>query len=67
MPGMRGTETLAAMAAEGEAPPTLFMSGYSVEDVGGLPEGLCLQSDFLAKPFSLAQLKLKLSALIDGG
>ncbi len=65
MPGMRGTETLAAMAAEGKAPPTLFMSGYSVEDVGGLPEGLGLQSDFLAKPFSLAQLKLKLSALID--
>lgn len=55
MPGMRGTETLAAMAAEGKAPPTLFMSGYSVEDVGGLPEGLCLQSDFLAKPFSLAR------------
>jgi signal transduction histidine kinase len=57
MPGMSGIE----LARRLEPPRVLFISGYSSEAAGGLPEG----SAFLEKPFAHGALLAEIRALLD--
>ncbi|MEI8334321.1 MAG: PAS domain-containing protein, partial [Chloroflexota bacterium] len=64
MPGVSGRELADRLTALHPGLPTLYMSGYSPEEVFGpglLDEG----TSFLAKPFDRADLAARVRALID--
>ena len=65
VPRLGGIELARRLAAMGFAPPTLFVSGAAVEELGGA-EGPVPRFSFLAKPFSDAALLDALHGLLAG-
>jgi two-component system cell cycle sensor histidine kinase/response regulator CckA len=55
MPGMSGPQLVARLRQRGISVPAIYMSGYP-EDALEEADGLRLETDFLAKPFTSAQL-----------
>ncbi len=60
MPGMSGPQLTARLRARGQMLPVIFMSGYP-EDALAEAEGLCIETDFLPKPFTSAVLSRKVT------
>jgi FixJ family two-component response regulator len=65
VPRLGGIELARRLTAMGAAPPTLFVSGAAVEELGGA-EGPVPRFAFLAKPFSDAALLDALHGLLAG-
>jgi signal transduction histidine kinase len=63
VPRLGGIDLARRLAAAGSPPPTLFVSGAAVEQLGG-PEGPVPRFGFLAKPFSDAALLDALHGLL---
>jgi CheY-like chemotaxis protein len=62
MPGMGGSELLAAIKARPHPPRVILMSGYSEELVASGRDGV----PFLAKPFTVAELAAVVRGTLDG-
>jgi CheY-like chemotaxis protein len=54
MPAMSGPDALSEMRRVRPDLPAVFMSGYTADDLGGLPADLGVR--FLAKPFRPSEL-----------
>jgi CheY-like chemotaxis protein len=64
MPGMNGREVAAALRARQPDLPVLFVSGHSADALDLRPDQES-RTDFLAKPFTRADLAERLQALLD--
>jgi CheY-like chemotaxis protein len=64
MPGMNGREVAAAIRARQPDLPVLFVSGHSADTLDLRPDRAS-RTDFLAKPFTRADLAERLEALLD--
>lgn len=64
MPGMNGREVAAALRARQPDLPVLFVSGHSADALDLRPDRES-RTDFLAKPFTRADLAERLQALLD--
>ena len=60
MPGMSGPQLATRLRQRGVTVPVLYMSGYP-EDALEEADGLRLETDFIAKPFTTAMLAQKIA------